>query len=266
MTIGPNIDEILVLLEKIVPLSQAAEWDNVGLLIGDRQWHAIKFLTCLTITNEVAEEAIRKSCDLILSHHPLPFRPFKTLTADSGEAERLCLKLAASRIAVISPHTAFDNAPGGIQEMIAHGVDLKELRPLKVSAAQTAIGRVGRFSPPITVTELCERLCVLMSQKFFVVSGDPLHSVATAAITCGSAGDLLPEVIRSKAEVWVVGELSYHRVLEAKANKIQVITTGHHASESFAIHRLGQRLSQADSRLIHMPSQQEKDPWTLLNF
>src|SRR5262245_6835282 len=111
----PTVADITRFLEKTTPLALAAEWDNVGLLLGDANQAAGRVMTCLTVTPESAAEAIREKADLIVSHHPILFRAVQKLTAGSTEG-RMLLDLVRAGIAVYSPHTAYDNATGGIND------------------------------------------------------------------------------------------------------------------------------------------------------
>ena len=80
----PTLQEVLAALERIAPLRLAAEWDAVGLLVTPRRGTVARVLTCLTLTPEVAAEAVRERADLVLTHHPLPFLPVARLTPDTG--------------------------------------------------------------------------------------------------------------------------------------------------------------------------------------
>ena len=77
-----TVQQFCQFLEAFAPRRLAEDWDNVGLLIGDRNREASNVMTCLTITPESVAEAIAKDTDLIVAHHPLPFRPLKRITAD----------------------------------------------------------------------------------------------------------------------------------------------------------------------------------------
>src|SRR5689334_23056183 len=110
-----TVQEVCDFLETFAPARLAEEWDNVGLLVGDRKRPVRKVMTCLTITPASAAEAVAEGVDLIVTHHPLPFKPLKRLTADSLPG-RLLLQLIGANIAVHSPHTAFDSAAAGINE------------------------------------------------------------------------------------------------------------------------------------------------------
>src|SRR5580704_11328735 len=96
------IDDVVQFLDRFAPSQLAESWDNVGLLAGDRQAPLTKLMTCLTITPASAAEAIRCSAQLIVTHHPLPFRPLKRLTSDTPEGRLLC-DLLGARIAIYSP-------------------------------------------------------------------------------------------------------------------------------------------------------------------
>src|SRR5207249_1968547 len=100
------------------PPQTAAEWDNVGLLLGDRGAGVERVLTCLTVTPDVVAEALEAGVNLIVTHHPVLFRPTKRLTTGNPEG-RMLLALVQAGVSVHSPHTAFDNTAGGINDALA---------------------------------------------------------------------------------------------------------------------------------------------------
>jgi dinuclear metal center YbgI/SA1388 family protein len=117
-------------LDNLAPPGLAADWDNVGLLLGDPATPVDRVLTCLTLTPEVAAEAVESGCRLVVTHHPILFRGTKRLTTDTAEG-RTVLSLARAGIAVYSPHTAFDNTRGGINELLAARLRLEDVGPLR---------------------------------------------------------------------------------------------------------------------------------------
>lgn len=127
-----TVAEIAAWMEHFAPSRLAESWDNVGLLTGDPSAEVQRTMTCLTVTPESAAEAIVDRADLIVSHHPVMFRAIKTLRADRPESSVLW-KLARSGIAVYSPHTAFDNTEGGINDGLARRLGLREIGPLRPS-------------------------------------------------------------------------------------------------------------------------------------
>jgi dinuclear metal center YbgI/SA1388 family protein len=124
-------------LETYAPLELAAEWDNVGLLLGDKAAPVSRIMTCLTVTPASAQEAVSEHVDLIASHHPILFRPIQKLTSQTPEG-RMLLELAKAGVAVYSPHTAFDDTRDGINDMIAKRLGFVEVAPLRKRDADAA--------------------------------------------------------------------------------------------------------------------------------
>jgi dinuclear metal center YbgI/SA1388 family protein len=125
-----KVGDVVTELERFAPPQLAAEWDNVGLLLGERTAAVQRIMTCLTVTPESVREAVVERADLIVTHHPILFRSVKCLTDTTAEG-RMVLELVRARIAVYSPHTAFDNTSGGINELLAQRLGLTDMRPLR---------------------------------------------------------------------------------------------------------------------------------------
>jgi len=117
-------------LRSSAPPQLAADWDNVGLLLGDTASEVHRVMTCLTVTAESAAEAVAEKAELIVTHHPILFRSIKRLTSETPEG-RMVLSLVRAGVAVYSPHTAFDNTRNGINEMIAQRLGLVDVAPLR---------------------------------------------------------------------------------------------------------------------------------------
>jgi len=142
----PTVAEIVADLEAFALPGLAADWDNVGLLLGRRDRPVARLMTCLTVTPESAAEAIERSAGLIVSHHPILFRPTKRLTGDTVEG-RMVLDLTRAEVAVYSPHTAFDNCPGGINDHLAGLLGLANVGPLRARTAGPRQVKVVAFVP-----------------------------------------------------------------------------------------------------------------------
>lgn len=248
-------------LEHCAPASLAAEWDNVGLLVGRRNQSVGRIMTCLTVTPDVAAEAIETKVDLIVSHHPLPFRSIKRLTNESTTGTIL-LDLIASGVAIYSPHTAFDSARDGINQSLARGLRMRGIAPL-VSEDPTGTlgsGRWGWFDEEFSFGQLMER-----TKKFLKIDrlhwvGDPNQTVRTLGIACGAADEFLDIARRLGCDAMIIGETRYHTCLEAEAAGMGLIMPGHYASERFAVESLAQMLTQRFPELSIQPSHREHDP------
>src|SRR5207302_4835230 len=98
-----TVADLTSVMQTIAPLALAAEWDNVGLLLGDAAAPVRRVMTCLTVTPESAGEAVREGAELIVSHHPILFRAVQKLTTANAEGRTL-LALTRAGTAVYSPH------------------------------------------------------------------------------------------------------------------------------------------------------------------
>ena len=135
LTVAP----IAEFLAKFAPPRLAEEWDNVGLLVGRGNQLVRRIMTCLTLTRESVAEAVADEVDLVVSHHPLPLKPLRRLTDETPEG-RFLLDLMAAKIAVYSPHTAFDSAGRGINQRLAEGLGLEGIAPLTADADDQTVG------------------------------------------------------------------------------------------------------------------------------
>ena len=114
----------------LAPPALAADWDNVGLLLGEGAAEVRRVMTCLTVTPDSAAEAVAEGVQLVVTHHPILFRAVKRLT-DATPEGRMLLSLARGGVAVYSPHTAFDDARDGINELLARRLGLTDVGPLR---------------------------------------------------------------------------------------------------------------------------------------
>ena len=149
-----TVNDVVEILKRIAPLHLAESWDNVGLLLGNVRAPVRQVLTCLTVTPEVVEEAVREKVEMIITHHPLLFKPLQRITAETNEGSML-LTLAANNIAIYSAHTAYDNASGGINDQLARGLGLVEVEPLAPTAAPASF-KIVVFVPESDLTKVSE--------------------------------------------------------------------------------------------------------------
>ena len=256
----PLIQDLLTALEQQIPLDLAEPWDNVGLLLGDARAEAKGVMTCLTLTEDVAEEAIREGANLVITHHPILFKAVKRLTTDTSEG-RLLLRLAQAGISVYSPHTAFDSAREGINQQIAVALGLHDIQPIRPRPQSTeGAGRWGRLPAPVTLSEFLQRVEPICGTKHFTYVGDLTQPCETIAIACGAAGDFLPEAAALGCQAFVTGETRFHTCLEARALGIALLMVGHYASERPAVEELARRFAAQWSPFPIWASRVETDP------
>ena len=110
----PRIADITQLLEAIAPPALQEDYDNSGLLVGEPETEVSGVLVSLDVTEEVVDEAVAKGCNLIVSHHPIVFRPLRSLTG-RNQVERTVMAALRAGVGLYAIHTNLDN--------VAHGVN-----------------------------------------------------------------------------------------------------------------------------------------------
>ncbi len=257
-----TIEHVCQFLARFAPPRLAEDWDNTGLLVGDRTLPVTKIMTCLTVTPASAAEAVETGASLIVSHHPSPFKPLKRITADNVTGQIL-LQLIGGDVAVYSPHTSFDSAATGINQMLAEGLGIVAPRNLQDNPDDLegpGAGRFGDLEQPVTLAEFAARV-----KQFLQIDG--LHAVGAGdtqinrvGVACGSAGTFLPAARRHGCDLLVTGETNFHTCLEAEATGVALLLPGHYASERFAVEKLAEVMAEEFPALEIWPSQREADP------
>jgi dinuclear metal center YbgI/SA1388 family protein len=262
----PTIADVAAYLDRFAPARLAADWDNVGLLVGDRQNVVTRVMTCLTVTPDSVAEAIREEADLIVTHHPFPFQATKRITSDTNEG-RMLLNLMTAKIAIYSPHTAFDSAADGINQLLAEGLGLTNIAPLVADNEDAAIG-TGRFGATgaVPLRELARRSAAFLNINGVQIVGEPSQTINQVAIACGSGGELLEAARQAGCDCFVTGETRFHTCLEAQAAGIALVLTGHYASERFAVEALAQSLQGEFTQVKCWASRRECDPLNWFSF
>ncbi len=125
-----KLSKIIKNFELFYPKSLASDWDNVGLQIGSKDKEVKSILTALEVTEDVIDEAIEKNIDLIICHHPVIFKPIKTLNYDDSHTNKI-ITLIQNDIAVYAAHTNVDIANNGMNDWLSQVLGLRMTRPLK---------------------------------------------------------------------------------------------------------------------------------------
>lgn len=139
-----KVKDILREIERYAPLPLQEDFDNSGLQVGDVDQAATGVLLCLDVTEEVIDEAIDLECNLIISHHPLAFKPFKSLTG-SSYVERCVMRACKYDIVIYAAHTNLDNATGGVNYRLAELIGLRNVRIL--SPMKNSLLKLVTFVP-----------------------------------------------------------------------------------------------------------------------
>lgn len=248
-----QLEKIVSWLDGQYPAELAEEWDNVGLLLGDLGREVRRVMTCLTVTPEVCREATEGGVELIVSHHPFPFRALRRITSETVDG-RMLLQLIGGGVALYSPHTAHDSAEDGINRQLADLLGLEEVRPLNENGS----GRIGRVSGLArTLRDCLETVRNRLGPCVYV--GDPDRNVAVAALGCGAADGFVEEAVRQGADLLLLGEARFHACLQAQSLGLSLILPGHYASERFAVESLARKLAARFPELDCFASREDRE-------
>ena len=239
-----TIKEVAATLEQFAPLPLQESYDNAGLqigLTGDENVSGV--LLCLDVTEKVIYEAEEKGCNLIVAHHPLLFRPLRHICGQN-QVERCVLLAIQKGIAVYAAHTNLDNAPNGVNFMIAEKIGLTNVHFLQpINGLNGGSGVVGDLHQAENPESFLKRVASIFHVEGFMHNEIPKHTVKRIAL-CGGAGEfLLEQAIRIEADVFLTGEMGYHRYF-GHEGEILIGVMGHYQSEQYTIQLLHRILAQ----------------------
>ncbi len=229
-----KIKEVLSALERFAPLPLQESWDNAGLQVGLTETEVSGALLCLDVNEKIVDEALRKGCNLIVSHHPLLFRGLKTIS-DLTDVQRTVMKAIENKVCVISMHTNMDNALGGVNFKIAAKLGLRDVAffaSKTVEGIEAGSGVIGALAEPMAADDF-----IIAVKKAFGVEcamcNELLRRPVQMVAICGGAGAfLLDEAIKAGADAFITGEMHYHQYFGYE-QRIQICVIGHYQSEQF---------------------------------
>ena len=239
-----KIYQVVDALEHYAPLPLQEGYDNAGLQVGLTEAVEVSgALLCLDVTEVVVDEAIRKGCNLIVSHHPLIFRKLARIS-DENYVQRTVRKAIKNDITIVSMHTNMDAAKGGVNFKIAEKLGLRNLRFFGgekeidgVKGGEGVIGEITDETDTLHADGIAADDLVLMLRERFQVEcvqcnqllRRPIRKVAL----CGGAGSfLLDAAIAAGADAFITGEMHYHEFF-GHEQEIQICVIGHYQSEQF---------------------------------
>lgn len=227
-----KVKDICRAIEEYAPLSLQESYDNAGLQVGDAEAVVSAVLLCLDVTEETIHEAKARSCNLIVSHHPLIFKGLKSLTG-ADQTQRIVMDALREGISIYSAHTNLDSAIEGVSYEMAHQLNLKNLEVLIPSEKDPKIGLgiIGYYDNPVPQLEFLRKVKETFAVKALRYSGQTQHLVVRKVALCGGSGaSFLKEALASKADAYLSGDFKYHDYTSYGLD-ILIADIGHHESE-----------------------------------
>lgn len=273
------VADMVALMEKVAPPMLAESWDNCGLQVGALKWPVKKVWVALDPLLSVVEAAAGQDVDLVITHHPLIFKPLRKIDLDTPEGKIIAAAMKA-QMAIYAAHTNLDSARDGINDVLARRIGLDRLEPMVPAkpieirndniseVSPVGMGRLGRLDPPRTVAHLAQEIKMQLGLTNVKVAGQADRVVGKVAVCSGSGGGLLDNFLASEAEVFVSGDLRYHDARAVEDAGRALIDIGHFASEHLMVDALFQQLerivSNAGWKVQIAPCRLEQDPFALI--
>lgn len=267
-----TVQDIIERIEKEIPADKALDWDNVGLLAGDRKSPVKRIYLALDATDEVIDHAVSWGADLLLTHHPLIFSGIKSVTEDTFLGRRI-RKMVLNNLSCYAMHTNFDVCV--MADLAAEYLGLTKTQVLEVCGVEEqeegmqpkpyGIGCVGELERTMTLEELAQKCVRDFELSHVKVFGEKEKKVRRAALCPGAGKSDLGYALRSGADVYITGDIDHHSGIDAAAQKMAVIDAGHYGVEHIYMDYmkkfLKERLADAHEEILVAAEPKEEPFW-----
>lgn len=235
-----TVTHIYDAIDRLAPFWLTMDFDNTGILVGDRNREIACALLALDCTPAVVEQARQLGAQLIVTHHPVIFHPLKRVNEDA-----VVYQLIRSDIAVISAHTNLDIAQGGVNDALASAIGLRDCRGLELLNEQTGawLGRIGTLPEPLSPEAFAAHIKACLNASSVKFAAAP-RAIRTVALCSGSGADCLDAAISAGADALLTSEVKQHEYLAAAAAGISIFDAGHFDTEDIVIEPLRDYLAK----------------------
>lgn len=240
-----KIDKLINIMETIAPPHLKESYDNVGLMVGDREADVTKILVALDCTLEVVEEARELGAELILSHHPLLFRKPSTITTDTLLGKKI-IELIKNDIALYSSHTNWDSVKDGINdEFVAYlGFGEGEIMAKNPVESTAGIGRMVKLDKEMTLSQVMETVKEKLQLTSIRFAGDLNKTIKSIAFINGSGQDFMDMAVKRGADLIITGDTTYHFVSDYSEMGLCIMDVGHFNSEWPIVVKLSEEIKK----------------------
>lgn len=229
----PTVKDVFDFIDSFAPFASQCEWDNSGLLVGDPRSAVKKIGVVLDITPEAVEFAAKNGANLIVSHHPVIFKPKKAVMRGDP-----VYYLIEKGISAVCAHTCLDLSPDGVNSALAGALGFENPRPLDFEGEAAAILTVE--IPETSGEALAKRVAERLNAVVRLADGG--KTIKTVALCGGSGGDFIDAVAAAGLDAYITGELSRHDFLDGLAQNLTLIAAGHFETENPVVARLANAL------------------------
>jgi dinuclear metal center YbgI/SA1388 family protein len=240
-----TVADLILALDQIAPFGMAESWDNVGLIVGDRDRSVSSVLIGLDPTNRLLDEALDLGADTVVTHHPAIFKPIPSI--DTGESSGRFLELALThRLNIVACHTNFDAVCKGVNDILADLLGLQDISPLVPAEApfpdDAGLGRIGCYHQQKNKADFIELLLDVLDLDSVQIAGELPEMITAVALCGGSGSDFAETAKRSGADLYISAEIKHNVARWAEENDFCIIDGTHYATEKPAVRLLADKL------------------------
>ena len=225
-----TVRDIYNFIDKIAPFNTQEEWDNAGLLVGDKNHTVNKIMFALDMTEDVANQAINCGVDLIVTHHPLIFKPVSEVLSNS-----LIFKLIENKISIICAHTNYDKAIDGVNDILCKTVGLDKFTKIENTCLNIAESEI---SAEEFVNNIKKTLGGIVRYNHLK------KDLKKIAVCSGSGSDYLSLAKELNCDALLTGDASHHAFLDADEMGILLVAAGHFETENIAMKPLLEKIEK----------------------
>ncbi len=235
----PKLKDVLKILDGMAPFSTAEEWDNPGLQAGFPSDEIKKILIALDPTIGALQRAGERNAQLLLTHHPLIFKGLTSINPDIYPGD-VIVGAIKSGISVVAVHTNLDVARGGINDILARKIGLKDMEALLMKANASdrldGLGRIGDLPEGMSLAAAARIVMDAVGSTGLMVMGSPDRDIQRIAILGGAGGSELSHASEKGADLYITGDIRHHEALMAQTLGLALIDAGHFNMERAAMH------------------------------
>lgn len=238
-----TVAQIFDFINEIAPFGSQESWDNSGILVGNRNSEVTSVAVCLDVTNDTVSQAVNVGANLIVSHHPVIWNPLKSIDFDMPVG-----KAIKNGISVISAHTNWDLAIGGVNDVLAKLVGLEDIHAPAVEG-ELAMLRVGTLKSPVPASSFADIVADTLDTVVRLTL--PEKQVKTIAVCGGSGASFLPELATLDVDAFLTGDAKHNDYLDSIDLDVSLLAAGHYETETVSMPVLMEIMRQEFPDLLY---------------
>ncbi len=237
-----TVRDIYEFIDSIAPFRTQESWDNSGFLVGDVSKEVTKVAVCLDVTHDTLQKAADFGADLLVSHHPVIFHPMKGLREQTPGTEAIVYDAIRKDIAVLSAHTCWDLAEGGVNDVLAKLVGLENVEGVVPDENGNCMVRKGTLKTAVPAEEYADVVAEALDTLVRLTL--PEKMIRTVAVCGGSGASFLQDLAKEGIDAFITGDAKHNDFLDSIDYDISLLAAGHYETETVSMPVLLELLKQ----------------------